>query len=291
MENIKKRTLTIIRNELNESVDKFNECRDAAERIKLKVEHDKLKKEFELLSLHDAYTTFFKDAVPVLAMAKAFYYASVNVQYKPVDELVDGVLQSVEMGSIKDTEKRLDLMKFLAWTEERNKCVAHDKNWKSVLNKSRDAINAEWRKFMESEDGYKMNKTAIKKALQNAFDALAFIPCENNKDKNVLMATGKVADYVIAKAPQGRVNSKDKKPEFTLNFLNNKNWIEILVDVLHMTVENKDYTIIYGEPEEEAKAEAEATAKAGAEKSQSKPEAEPKADTKTKGKSSGKKSK
>lgn len=284
MENMKIRTLAIIRNELNASVDKFNESKDPAERNKLKTEHTALKTEFDKLSLHTAYSTFFQDATPVVAMAKAFYYESVNVQYKAVEDTVNGVLQSVEMGSIKDVEKRLDMVKFIVWTEERNKCVAHDKNWRAVLNKSRDAINAEWKKFMESEDGYKMNKTAVKKALQSAFDALAFIPCENDKDKNAIIATGKVADYVIAKAPQGKVNSKDKKPEFTLNFLNNKNWIEILADVLHMTVENKDYTVIYGEPEEEAKAEAEATA-------QAEPKAEAKTESKGKGKGSGKKSK
>lgn len=290
MENTKIRTLTIIRNELNASVDKFNESKDPAERNKLKTEHTALKTEFDKLSLHTAYSTFFQDATPVVAMAKAFYYESVNVQYKPVTETIDGVLQSVEMGSIKNTEKRLNLVQFIEWTEDRNKCVAHDKDWKTVLGKSRDAINAEWRKFMESEDGYKMNKTAVKKALQSAFDALAFIPCENDKDKNAVIATGKVADYVIAKAPQGKVNSKDKKPEFTLNFLNNKNWIEILADVLHMTVENKDYTVIYGEPEEEAKAEAEATAQAEP-KTEAQPKAEAEPKSKGKGKGSGKKSK
>ena len=284
MENMKIRTLTIIRNELNESVDKFNECRDAAERIKLKTEHDALKKEYDKLSLYTCYAKFFKDTTPVAAMAKAFYYETLTVQYKAVDETVDGVLQSVEKGSIKDAEKRIDLVKFIEWTEDRNKCVAPNKNWRVVLNKSRDIINAEWRKFMESDDGYKMSKTAVKKALQDAIDAIAFIPCENNKDKNAIIVKGKEhGGYVIAKAPQGKVNSKDKKPEFGLNFLNNKNWIEILVDVLHMIVENKDYTIIYGEPEEEAKAEAEATAKA-------EPEAQPKTEAKSKGKS-GKKSK
>ena len=287
MENMKIRTLAVIRNELNESVDKFNESKEPAERVKLKTAQTALKQEYDKLSLYTCYANFFNDVNPIAAMAKAFYYETVTVQYKAVDETINGVLQSVEKGSIKDTEKRIDLVKFIEWTEDRNKCVAHDKNWRVALNRSRDAINAEWKKFMESEDGYKMSKTAVKKALQTALDALTFVPCDNNKDKNVLMVTGKAAGYIIAKAPQGKVNSKDKKPEFGLNFLNNKNWTDILVEVIHMIVENKDYTIIYGEPEEEAKAEAEATAKAGAEQSQPKTESKPAA----KSKGSGKKSK
>ena len=291
MENIKSRTLAVIRTELNTSVDKFNDSRDPAERNKLKTEQKALVQEYDKLSLHTCYAECFKEATPVAALAKTFTYESLNVQYKTVDETIDCALQSVEKGSIKDTAKRLDLVKFIEWTEDRNKCVAPNKNWRAELRKSRETINAEWKKFMDSEDGYKMSKTAVKKALQSAVDAIAFVPCENDKDKNAIIVNGKKhGGYVIAKAPQGKVNSKDKKHEFGLEFLNNKNWFDTLMEVLHMIVENKDYTVIYGEPEEEAKAEAEATAQAEA-NTEAQPQTESKSKSNGKGKGKGNKSK
>ena len=235
---------------LDAIVEKYNKSMDAAERVKMELEAAELAKQYNTLSLLTAYAAIMADSSPVVALAKAYNYPVISFKTKLADSVVDGKVKKVKVASIEDSCKTHNLYDFMEWTASHNRKVAHEISWKSKAEAARTAINNEWKKFMESEDGYKMSKSAIKTAVQEMFDALAFIPCENNPDKNAIIAKNDVANYLIALAARSKVEINDGKANFKVEFMGSSNWKSKAFDVLHMAVEGKTFDVVYGDPEE-----------------------------------------
>ena len=270
-----KRTLKAVMDEINANVNTFNGATDASARNKLKVGIKTLCNEYNTIAKVNAFAKAFKSEVPVVALVKTFFQDTINVSYKVVEiPDDDGTIHMVEQGSVKEGEKPLDLFEFLAWTSSRNKLVAHDKLYIAKVGDARTKLLKSFEKAMAAPAMYQISKGFVKTTLQEAIDSIVFIPCENDKAKNAIVVDGKKASYLIALAAQGKVTSKEKSPEFNLEFLGKKNWESLLVHILHMIVENKEYTITYGDSdkaEDEAKAEeAKAEAKPEAKKEASK---------------------
>lgn len=252
------RTMSIVLAELNASVDKYNLATDAIERANLAAEHKVLVQEYNELSLLNAYATFMKDENPIVALANAYYYDTVSVKDNVHNEVGDdGVMTSSVTRSVNDGTKKLDITKFVDWTEERNKSVAAAKDWKSKMLAARNSIETEWKKFFDSKgDTHSMSVGKTKKALQAMFDALVFIPSESGK--NAIIANGDIAKWVLGFAN----NRKDTKADGNVNIVGNvlprSTWNTLALDVLHKAVTGKTYEIIFGEPEEEDAIEEEA---------------------------------
>lgn len=262
---VENRTMSVVLEELNNSVDKYNLAVDAAERNQLACAHKNLVQEYNELSLLSAYAEFMKAEVPLVALAKAYYYETVSVKDKVHNEVVDGVAKSSVTRSVVDGEKKLDVAKFIEWTEERNKSVAAAKDWKAKIGAARSSIESEWKRFFASNaDKKDISIGKVKKATQSAFDALVFIPCENDKDKNAIIANGDVAKALIAFANSRKDAKIDGKITIKGEILPRNTWNVLLLDALHNVVEGKKYEISYGLEEEDAKAAAKA-AKAKAE--------------------------
>lgn len=257
MKKTENRTMTVVLNELNNSVDKYNLSTDAMERAQLAAKHKELTQEYNELSLLNAYAGFMADATPVVALAKAFYYNTVSVKDTAHNEVVDGVKKSTVTRSVNEGTKKLDVAKFIEWTAERNKCVAADKSWKAAVGSARVSIENEWKKFFASKaDEKKISIGSVKKATQKAFDALVFIPCENNKSKNAIIANGDVAKMLIAYANKLQDSFVDGKINIKGTILPPQTWNALLLIALHLVVENKTYEIAYGTEEEAKKSDA-----------------------------------
>ena len=275
MKKTENRTMATVLEELNNSVDKYNEATNAVERVNLAVEHKNLVQEYNELSLLNSYAEFMKEDKPLVALAKAYYYKTVNVKDAVHNEVVDGVQRSSVTRSVKESDKKLDIIKFIDWTEERNKSVAAAKDWKIKIAAARNSIEAEWKKFFASnKDSHSMSIGKAKKALQAMFDALVFIPSETGK--NAVIANGNIAKWVLGFANNRKDAKVDGEIVITGNVLPRATWNALQLDILHAAVTDKDFSIVYGEPEDEASDKV----KNGTEKTKAKPEAKAEAESK-----------
>lgn len=248
-ETVKTRTMAIVLDELNKSVDEYNLATDAVERVQLTVKHKNLAQEYNELSLLCAYAECMKAEKPIVELAKRYYYDTVSVKDNVHNEVVDGVQKSSITRSVKDGNKKLDLSKFIEWTEERNKSVAAAKDWKTKVVNARKVIEIEWKKFFASKgDSHAMSIGKTKKALQEMFDSLVFIKTESNK--NAIIANGDIAKWVLGFANSRKDSKVDDNITITGNVLPRATWNTLLMDILHKAVSGKTYEIIYGEPEE-----------------------------------------
>lgn len=250
MNNMESMTMPEVKVALDELVKKYNDTTDVSERTKLEIDGKELAGKYNALSLLTAYAGIMADANPVVAIAKAYSYPTVNFKLSVVDKLVDGKAKKVKSASIEDSSKVHNLYDFLDWTAKHGKKVTASGDWKSKAEAARESVNKEWKKYMDSKDGYKMSKSAIKKTVQTMFDALVFIPCENNEQLNAVIANNNIANYLIALAAQGKTTRKDGKVDFKVEFMSGNNWKSKAFDILHMAVENKTFDVVYGDPEE-----------------------------------------
>ena len=251
------RTLTIVLNELNASVDAYNLATDSAERVKLITEHKKLVEEYNTISLLTSYAEFMKSEKPLVALANAYYYGSVATKDAPHDEMVNGVMTSVITRSVVSKDTKLNVSKFIEWTEEANRGIAADKNWKAKVEAARVVVEEEWKKFFAAGgDNHAVSISATKRAMQAMFDAIVFIKAENT-DKNAIIANGKIAKWAIAFANKRNDSKVDGKVTIIGQVLPKTTWNTMQLDLLHMAVTGKDFDIVYGDPEEEVEAEAE----------------------------------
>lgn len=264
MSNFENRTMSIVLDELNNSVDKYNLATDAVERVQLANEHKNLVQEYNELSLLNAYAGFMADEKPLVALAKAYYYDTVSVKDAVHNETVDGVMKSSVTRSVNDGTKKLDVTKFIEWTEERNKSVAAGKDWRSKMTAARNSIETEWKKFFAAKgDSHAMSIGKTKKALQAMFDSLVFI--DSKTGKNAIIADGDIAKWVLGFANSRKDIKSDDKIVITGNVLPKATWNTLCLDILHKAVTNKTFEIIFGEPEEDAKDEPKTETKAKAE--------------------------
>lgn len=262
MKKISEMTMAEMLAELNTSVNTYNASNDAAERVELSAVHADLVKAYNEASILSAYATCMKDKMPVVALSKMLYCAKVNTKdtpHKVTDETGKTTVKITR--SVNEGVQKLNVVKFLDWAAERNQCLAASKNWKANMYAARDTINGEWKKWLDSTDGTKMSKNAIKKKLQAMFDAIAFIPCDNAPEKNAIVADNNAAGWIVALAATGKTTNDNGKITMTLEFLKGNKLHDLVTDILHMAIEKKSFETVYGDPEEEAKAAAKAAAK------------------------------
>jgi hypothetical protein len=266
MKKIENRTMSAVLEELNNSVDKYNETEDAMEKVQLAARHRELVAEYNEASLLNAYAGFMNSDNPIIALAKAYYYPVVSVKDNVHNEAdpETKVVKSVVARSVNESDKKLDVVSFIKWTEECNKSVAANKTWEAKIGVARNSIENEWKKFFASnKDSHSMSIGKAKKALQSMFDALVFIPCENDTDKNAIIANGDIAKWVLGYANDRKDTKVDGNITITGAVLSKAKWKTLLMDILHKAVTGKTFEIVYGEPEKEVakKVEAEADEK------------------------------
>lgn len=256
-------TMPEVKAALDELVNNYNKTTDISERVKLEVEAKELAAQYNAISLLTDYAKFMAADKPVVAIAKAYKYPTISFKLNVADAMIEGKVKKVKVASVEDSTKTHNLYDFLEWAAKHNKKITAGTDWKSKAEEARSAINGEWKKFMESDDGYKMSKSAVKSAVQSMFDALVLIPGKSGK--NSVIANGDIANYLIALAAQNKIAIEDGKVQFNVQFMSANNWKSKAFDVLHMAVEGKSFNTVYGDPEEVAVSEEAPAAEAEAE--------------------------
>ena len=253
IKNTEGRTLTTIRNELVEAVDKYNLSSDADERAGLELSMKKLTEEWNELSLLTAYASFLEDAQPLVAFGKAYTYATIGAKDHPHKEVVNGVKRTVHTMSVEDGVKQLSLTKFLSWAQESNKMLAADKLWIEKWGAAREEVNKQWKRIFASKgENTELKIGQMRRALQNLFDALVFIEAAGGSGKNALFATGNMAKYALALSNVRKVNLSEKTQK--VQNMSSQLWEQIGMDIWHQVCANKTYEVVIGDekPEEEA---------------------------------------
>ena len=270
-EKFAKMTMDEIRTSLDEQVNAWNASTDPSEKISLKVEIKDGVQAYNELSMLTVYADCIKAEMPVIEFIKTYYYPVIRLKEAVVSEkndegrLVAYIKLSIQ--EINDTKgeplyKNLDLVKFLEWANDRNTPAAYAKDWKSKLLKARNVINTECENNINSKDGYKIKKGKIKDAVQSAFDAIVFIPCENAKDKNAIIAKGSLVDHTPFLAAQIKEECKSGSPEFEIKYFTVDHWYKTIMQYLSITIGNKEFNVAYDDAQPEAEPTPEAETEA-----------------------------
>lgn len=249
------RTMEVVLEEIKTNIDKYNLSAKPEERNALTVALDALVKEYNEMSMLTAYATFMDAESPMLAFAKAYTYPTIAKKDTKHREVKDGLLLET-VTRVLDTEKvgYLNIKHFLGWVSERGAKVAASEDWLSKMGAARDEIIRQ--KELEYSKGEDGSKGALKRALQGMIDALVVVSGE--KGGNALVVTGKNACVARDLCVQGA------KDFLSVSVAAKKNWERAAMALLHLTVEGKEFTIVYGDSEE-AEAEVEETVEAEAE--------------------------
>lgn len=235
------RTMEVVLEEIKVNIDKYNLSKKPEERNALSVSLDALIKEYNELSLLTQYATFMDAENPMLAFAKAYKYPTVAKKDNKHKEVVKGVLIE-NVTRVLDTERvaYFNIKHFLGWVAERGAKVAASEDWIVKMGEARDEIIRQ--KELEYSKGENGSKSALKRALQGMVDALIMIPGE--KGGNALVVTGTNACVARDLCVQGA------KDFLSVTVAAKKNWEKAAMALLHLTVEGKDFGIIYGDAEE-----------------------------------------
>lgn len=250
-----------IRATLDKNIEAWNKSEDVTEKITLKGDIKDAVQAYNELSMLTVYADCLNSEQPMLAFIKAYYYPIIRLKETLVkDKDSEGRLTAYMSLSITETDNKgnllysnLDMVKFLDWTADRNKLAANAKDWKCKLLKARNSIIADIEKHKNSKDGKAISKANTKRAFQDSFDALIFIPCEKAKDKNAVIASGKLiedAPFLSAQMIEKCVNGS---PDFEVKYFTADYWYKTVFKYLHMAVEGKDLKVtLYDDAEETA---------------------------------------
>ena len=275
MENLKGMTMQEIRGLIDTNIEALNLADTAEDKITLKAKIKDEIQAYNTASMLTVYANCITTENPLVTFAKTYYYNVISFKETVCDDIdADGKKTHYVVYSIREVDnngnklvKNLDLVKFIEWATDRNKPVTAEKTWKAAYLRARNTIVESCKKHVESKDGYKISKNSIKKTLQEMFDALIFIPCENDKEKNAVIATGKMAAVITHLAADMKETCVNGTPKFKAEYFNEASWKKTVFQFLNMAVEGKDFDIAYEEESKEATeptAEAEATTEAEA---------------------------
>lgn len=244
------KTMAELLEELKKSVDAYNLSNDSKERVDLAVEQKAIIEEYNKTSLYTAYGECLVAENPILALAQMYYCDTIGVKDSVHTEVVDGIAKSTMTRGIKEGCKKLNLAKFIEWTEERNASVAADKNWKTATENARKVVANQWEKFFASgKDTHSMSIRKTKEALQKMFDALVYI--ESKRGNNAVIASGDIAKWVLGFANVRKDSKVDGKTVISGTVLSKQQWATLQMDILHKAVDGKSFEIFFCDDEEE----------------------------------------
>lgn len=249
-EAMKSMTMSEVLDALNKAVDDYNESNDYSKKVVLESDAKKLAEQYNEMAKLTVYAEALKAEIPVSAIVKKHHYGTYTVQYKPVIDLVDGKPVAKKVGSVKTGTKNVDLFDFIVWAEAKNKKVAAEANWKSIINAQREIICKAFDKAVSNDGEFKVSKSMANDVLQAVFDAIIFVPGASgknsvfpNKDcKNLIIACG--AEYKETITDTDDVDT-------SLNFFKDKKWKSLIQSALFLVLKNKTLTLSFGDPEAE----------------------------------------
>ena len=249
------RTMEVVLAELNTKVDAYNLSTSNTEKATLTDEIKKLEVEYNELSLLTAYSKCMEAELPIKALVEMAQYDTVSHKDTPHKEVqADGSKLNVITRSVVEKKKMFDLVKFIEWAAERNKQIAHSKDWRVKIGDAKKTIKTEWKKYLASKgDSHSISNRQLKIAMQAMFDSLIFIPTEKGEnsviaDKDIAVFAFGFANKLNPQIDDEDVNDGDILPE--------SNWKVILMKTTRSAVIGKKLIVGCAEDEEEAAQEA-----------------------------------
>lgn len=234
MINVEGKTLEQLKKDLVEVVEKHNLSESNSERVKLKVEAEKLKNEHNKVSKLDAYAECLKAEHPILAFAKMYEYVVVSIG---IDKKTDTLSVKTEAKEGKKLTEVFNLWDFVEACEGMNKQVTAALDWKSKATKAQKFLVENVQKYID--DGTEKDVAGLKEALQNMFDSIVMVAGKSGN--NAVIATSKLARGIYMTC--GRMNAKSLQATFGRG----DSWQKQAFAFLHCAVEGKDFTYIYGD--------------------------------------------
>lgn len=254
------RTMEVVLVELNNKVDAYNLSSSNTEKATLTDDIKKLETEYNELSLLTAYAKCMEAELPIKALVETAQYMTVGHKDTPHKEVqADGSKLNVITRSVVEKKKMFDLVKFIEWAAERNRQIAHSKDWRTKMVDAKKTIKTEWKKYLASKgDSHSISNRKLKMAMQAMFDSLIFIPTE--KGENAVIADKDVASFAFAFA--NKLNPQIDEDVNDGDILPESNWKVILMKTTRSAVTGKKLIVGCAEDEdaEEAAESSEATA-------------------------------
>ncbi|MBQ3017397.1 MAG: hypothetical protein IJD89_00475 [Clostridia bacterium] len=238
MNTIEGKTLEQILGELKVVVDNHNKSDVASERVKLEVQAAKLKDDYNKTSKQTAYAECLEAENPMLTFIQKYKFPVVSLGTNKDTKNI--TVKTEDSNGVKLTEV-FNLWDFVAWCEERNKQVTVALDWKSKAIKAKNALIA----VIEADNNtgvYSIGE--FKAALQTAFDSIVKVAGESGN--NAVIAKSKQCR--IIKNTAGRLDNRS----FVAQFGSEKAWQKQVFAYLHLAIEGKEFTTIYGDGEENA---------------------------------------
>lgn len=236
MNNVEGKTLEQLKKELVDIVEKHNLSESTSERVKLKVEAEKVKNEHNKVSKMDAYAECLKAENPMLAFAKMYTYNVVSIGN---DKKTDTLSVKTENPSGAKLTEVFNLWDFVETCESMNKQVTAALDWKSKAAKTQKTLIENVQKYIE--DGTEKDVAGLKAALQEMFNSIVMVAGESGN--NAVIATSKQARLIYMTC--GRMNAKNLQAMFGRE----SSWQAQAFTFLHCAVANKDITCTYGDSE------------------------------------------
>ncbi len=232
--NVEGKTLEQIMTELKEAVTKRNQTENVSERLKLEVQAEKLKEEYNKTAKLDAYAACLEADNPMLTFVKQYSYGVVNIG---TDRKTNALVIKTETSSGAKLTEVFNLWDFVETCESMNKQITSALNWKSKAAQAQKLLIENVQKYIE--DGGEKDVLGLKTALQEMFDAILMIPGKSGG--NAVRATSKQARTIYMTC--GRMNNKSLQAMFGRE----KTWQGQAFAFLHCAVEGKDFTYVYGD--------------------------------------------
>ena len=245
-------TLEQIKAKLADVVTDHNKTEVASERVKLKVQAEKLRDDYNKTAKLNAYAECLEADNPMLTFIKKYKYEIIAIG---ADKKTGQLSVKTEDAKGNTLTELFNLWDFVSHCEGLNRQVTAALNWKSKASEAKPILVDNIRKYIDN--GGEKDVKSLKEALQAMFDAIIMIPGKTGNNA-VIMSSKQVREIYMTNGAQ---NFKT----FKSMFAQDKTWQKQVLAYLHCAVEKKDFTRVYGEDEaaivtEDAKTNTEETA-------------------------------
>lgn len=229
-------TMEQILAKLKETVESHNKSEVAGDRVKLKIEAEKLKDSYNEASKATSYAKCLEAENPMLAFIQMYQYPVVRTGSS---KETGNLTVNTEDNDGERLTEVANLWDFVEWAAGRNKQVTVALDWKSKANEACKLLRSQVQEY--NDNGTPMGVGKLQTALQAMFDSIVKVTAPSGR--NAIIITSKAVRIL-----QTTCGSMDVK-KFVAKFASAKTWQKQTFALLHGAVVGKEFTCIYGDDE------------------------------------------
>lgn len=230
---IEGKTLEQIMDSIKEAVTKYQLTDSAPERLRLRMEAEKLRDEYNKTSKLTAYAACLEAENPMLTLIQTYTYNVVSVG---TDKKTDTLSVKTETSKGEKLSDVFNLWDFVETCKSVGVEVTAASDWKIKAVEAQKTLIENVRKYITS--GGAKDVKALKDALQAMFDAVVKI--EGKTGGNAVRATSKQVRTIYMTC--GSMNFRTLEATFGRDSV----WQKHAFAYMHAAVTGKEYTYVYG---------------------------------------------